>query len=873
MKKILLLLLVAAMLLSLSPSVIFAEDTQEAATEVKLYDAHITGNLVVGGTLTANFKPIDSDVVEQCGLSMDATKATIKWYARNRYADKASRLIDLNNDGKNTYTIPDNFLYTSDTTDTTILNDSNAFGIFFTVIPMGLDGQPKGNKIFSSMAYNVAAVDASKTTPVAYNAHILPLNGDGIIDVGRTVAARFSMRYQANALVNEGTSMYTWYTSDERLASSQIADKAKCVKEASSSAEYTITSADAGKWLYVKIVPYSADGNDGTAVYAKNHLGNAFLRYGVADADECNNFYGKYSSEGTGIYKYPYVKLLADGCSTNGTTDGSTYLVTGSTNVNTVRTIEIDVGEMVPFDAFYFNFVSANDANNINSLTIGYSNDGVTYTNVLADSSGQVRNRGEHIFPCDTVAYAQYFKFSFKNNAAAAITVHDFYPFLKNTATINYSNSSFAQLNGNDIEVQAWGTPLNELSKASNGLEVTSKLDGENSTVVADEILENCISFVTKSDGEYVAIENPENIKVTENLENTYLMVNDTKDNIAYYKISYNHLAEFDGEEIIGSEGLTQVDTNGTYPVDAAPINNHDANGYIKGQYLFKTQLQLNPGYRVILSARQGGISDTGASIRGILMFNAFQNASGNSQSANSGISGLTTQYPASSIAVPQKMISGNTGYSFKKGKWIDVEVLFDFDSAVKGQIADGATRTINISVWVDGKKLVDNYACPWKDPIIDCADGYTANTNFFSPYFEVYSANKSTTNPPVRSVSKNSSFRQVWSADTHVVENNYALNIVEKDTPDAPVTTLVAGNYTVSNNMNIFKDNDYINYIAKYYVNGDSAELISVVHVSNADDFIEVTDNELAQNEVVLKALSVSNLLTPNYIAKIVRK
>ena len=169
----------------------------------------------------------------------------------------------------------------------------------------------------------------------------------------------------------------------------------------------------------------------------------------------------------------------------------------------------------------------------------------------------------------------------------------------------------------------------------------------------------------------------------------------------------------------------------------------------------------------------------------------------------------------------------------------------------------------ISISVWVDGIRVYDKLDIKWVDPTTN-----SGAKNRISPLFTTY-PNQGSTGVKTR----NSSFRQVWSADTNVVENNYDIKLVNTNNANASATAITAGNYTTNCNLNVFNKGDYrVHYIAKYYVDGTSTELVEVKAVTDmAQDYIEVTQEEIDSKSVVLKAISLvvsDNNLYPNFVS-----
>jgi len=821
MKKFLSLLLAMAMLLSLCPT--FTMAAEAAENDVKLYDAHITGNVVIGGTLTANFKPAltDADIANLCpGLDVDKTKASIKWYARNRYSNR-SQFKTLDTTGTTEYTITDTAL--------------TGYGIFFTVTPTDANGKALGKTIVSAQTFNAAAINSDATAPSAYNVVILPQNGDGILNVGKTVAARFSFRYPKSASIANGNTLYEWYTSDNLLLDSEMSE-ATVVQSESNNPLYTIKNSDAGKWLYVKVTPVAADGAIGTAVYSRNHLANPFLGYDAKDVT---------SSQFNSSTTYPNVKSLADGAAPAGNTGGtnmSTFMMSYNNTADVVRSVTLDAGKVVPFDHFYLRNVNAS----IKTLKISYSAQedvadkaDIVWTDVI-DQTGLALVAGHREFDCNGLLYGRYFKLEFthvKNNAI----VEEFYPFSTNTTSIDFTKSTFAQLNGSDIEVKAWGTPLSEVKKAENGFKVISILDEEGSTTIGDSIAAGA-SFVTKSvtsDGAvYTEIANPENITVTEELENTYLKVDDGKQ-IIYCEIKYaGNIVETKEDVITSAAG--QLSSTLKFVGDAKVQT--DSEGNTIGKYLMKTQIKIpklsetsnSRGIRTTINAYQGK-----SQISYVLVLNGWYTLTNWGDSS----------WEVREIGIPKGGV--HTGYFFNLDKWLDLEMLFDFDSA---SASDG---TINITTWVDGI-LVAEDVHPWADP--KTVTGGDASV--LSPTLQLYPNNSTD-----MVYHKNSSLRQVWDADTHVVENGYELKITNAaDESEAKAVT--AGDYTVSNSMNVYKGNSIADYIAKYYVNDGSRELVDFAVVKDAEDVVTVTEEELAGNNVEIKAFSFCDKLTPNYVS-----
>ena len=852
MKKFLSLLLVAAMLLTLAPTVMFAADV-EATQKVKLFDAHITGNVVIGGTLTANFSPSldDADIANLCpGLDVEKTKASIQWYAKNRYGYRSSGTYTLNNDGNLTYTVPETY------------KTSNNPAIFFKITPKNADGEAIGDTVYSTISYMPQAINATVTAPIAKNAHISPLNGDGILDVGQSVAARYTFIYQKSASIGEMKSKYTWFTSDELLSNDEIETKATLVQNESTSPYYAIKAPDAGKWLYAKIIAVASDGAEATsAVYTKNHLGNGFLPNsnsltGHSVSKTSNNSLNGFNSQAS----YPAVKLVADGCAPISNTHApSTFVQAYNNTINAERTLIVDAGKVVSFDGIYL----AHGYATIGKIIISYSNDNQNWTDVVVNSSCTLPAPGEKDFLFDNVLSAQYFKLLVKNSNSGTLNIDEFYPFLRNTTSIDFTKSSFAQLNGSEIEVQAWGTPLNEVKKAENGFLVNSKLDVAGETANADAIANSAV-FVTKAvttDGDvYTEVANPENIKVTENLENTYLKIDDGK-KIQYYLVKYaGHIGQTEDEVITSASGTTGTDIQ--LMGGSVALKHHDAAGNAIGKYLLKTQLKIpardttteGKGIRTIINAHQGSFTQKGATIGNILLLNGWYTQT----TVNS------EDYLSNEIGVPA--VRSHSGYNLMVNKWLDVEILFDFDSTTKGNVAEGEDETINITTWVDGK-LIANTVQTWKNPLT-ISDTSTASASILTPYLAMVS------NQAIDIVQrKNSSFRQVWSADTHVVENDYSLKIVNTNDTANEAANLTAGNYTANTKINIHKGDYPYTYIAKYYVNGDVKELIEVETVSNiATDFITVTEKELSENTVELKAITMSALgdaYYPQFVSK----
>ncbi len=941
------------MLLTAFPmaTVTMAEDT--ATTEdVKLFDAHITGNVVYGGTLTANFSPSldDADIANLCpGLDVEKTKASIKWSARSRYGTTTNHNVTKYlAEGTLECVVPSDAATWKTYKGSS--GQSNDYGIFFSITPTDASGNAIGDTVYSGVTAQPVAVDASANNkPVASGAYISALNGDGIIGVGKTVAARFALKYAENANVGESGSLYSWFTSDTYLDASSM-DLATCVQEASTNPTYTIKPSDAGKWLYASITPVASDEEVGSVVYAKNHLGNILSVYGASASQT-----GFYIASGNGTSKYSNDKMLSDN-------DANTYFLPSSTSTTTNLTYTIDAGAVVAFDTIFL----STGTKSIKNFVLTYSSDNIVWNEISVDSylnASSYLEQGNHEFDCGGLLSGRYFKITFNIvTADRNLRVQEFYPFLKNdawfegytdskiasfadnvitvetwdvpladlhkkengftlksdydaegtttnadeiiannisyvtksvtsdgdvytaienpenvyvtedtantymkvvgkngvaqyfeinfdaktTTSIEFTKSSFAQLNEDKIEVQAWGTPLAEVKKAENGFKVVSTLDAEGSTTNADAIANN-VKFVTKNGDSYTEIADVDNIKVTENLENTYLKVDDGKV-IQYYLVKYADNIYTTVDEVINSAvgGTSSTSNNARYIIGENGKLKLDDEGNTIGKYLLKTKINIPDGARTVIYARQGGVNASGANLNNILMLNGYTYTKYTDNN----------YYLGHQIAVPS--LVKQTGYGFDRDEWLDLEMLFDYDSTSSGELS-----TINIKVWIDGI-LVSDDNHPWTNPV----GLSTASASLLSPYIIMW-PNSNT----VKIQYKNSSFRQVWSADTHVVENDYDLMIVNSDAADVEATTLAAGSYTATTNMNVYKGSDLVTYIAKYYVNGDTKELMDVAYALSATkNYVTVTEDELANNTVELKAITFSYLtdsLYPQFVSK----
>lgn len=617
MKKMKALLITLVLLMNLAVGVCptFAAETTETST-ASAYDVHITGNFVVGQTLTAHYTYYDEG---DCAETTDSVVYT--WYAY-KYPNTLSVL------GNGSTCV-------LDATQVTGANDvtyGNSTNIFVSVKTTNEKGQ--GAEVFSG-AYGPVIKNSGNEGIRKRNAFIEPCNPKGTMEVGDKVVARFS--YINVSGIAPGNHLYTWYVKDTPDAETRTLVQAESTDDS-----WVITKAAYGKYIECEITPVNADGTKGSKITCYNHYGNLF--FGDVDASFAKNSYNLPFDQTT-YPTFPYARMLADSSTLNGQVSGSILVAVGKAYTSTTT---FDMQEEKLFDGFYFYQKADNgdtaETTKLTEMEISYSSDGETWKSDGVDVSA-LNGFGAYEILLPHSVSARYVKLSHKCSSKA-ITIGDFYPFIRNDITA--VSVEGLTVKNNTVSGIAAGTTVNDLlAKVS----ATSAFEG---------------AAITKSVIDASGATVSGNVQLTPaNMSDKTLVITGQNGIAVKFGLATNQpIKEQAGNS--DSEGRLFTNTSVTLPQTGSQL------------YLLKTEMYAEADHTISLSARMGGTSSK-AYLNNILNFKNGQ-----------------LYYHDTK----------DTGYSYQTNQWYTVEVALDY----KTIDTTGTLGYITISIWVDGTPVVTNY-------------------------------------------------------------------------------------------------------------------------------------------------------------------
>lgn len=346
-----------------------AMPVKAAASSAGAIDVHITGNFVVGQTLTAEYTYYDPE-----GLPEDVDGVEYRWYNVPRNSNGNGTVLST----EKTYTP----------------NTDTLRNLFVSVTTKNANGQ--GAPVYSSI-YGEIQNPSEKTAPTISKQHIVSLSPDGTITAGDTLRARYT--YVHFGGIPEGETLFVWETADSYNGPYTQ------VQAESTNRDYTVKESDFGKWIRVTIKGRASNGSKAGDVTAVCHYGNAF-------ASEQATMISNTSFYRTGG-SYPEIKRIAY--------DMKEWMTFG-TSKELECGVVIDAGRVVPFDTFY---VSTRGP--ISSAEISYSNDNEVWNSVDSRLFAEPFADAQEIY-LNGIYTARYFEL--KYTATAYTVLHGFYPFV-----------------------------------------------------------------------------------------------------------------------------------------------------------------------------------------------------------------------------------------------------------------------------------------------------------------------------------------------------------------------------------------------------------------------------------------------------------
>lgn len=618
MKKMKALLITLVLLMNLAVGVCptFAAETTETST-ASAYNVHITGNFVVGQTLTAHYTYFDEN---DCPEITDSVKYT--WYA---YKSAESTLTVL---GTGSTCV-------LDATKVTGAGDvayGHSTNIFVSVKTTNEKGQ--GAEVFSG-AYGPVIQNSGNSGIRKRNAFIEPCNPKGTMEVGDKVVARFS--YINVGGTAPGNHLYTWYVKDTPDAQTKTPVQAESTNDS-----WVITKDAYGKYIECEITPVNADGTKGSKITCYNHYGNLF--FGDVGASFVNNSYKLPFDQNT-YPTFPYARMLADSSTLTGQVSGSILVAAGKSYTSTTT---FDMQEEKLFDGFYFYQKADNgdtaEGTKLTEMEISYSSDGETWKSDGVNVSA-LNGFGAYEILLPHSVSARYVKLSHKCSSKA-ITIGDFYPFIRNDITA--VSVEGLTVENNTVSGIAAGTTVNDLlakvsatSAFENAVITKSVIDASGATVSGDVQL------------------------TPANMSDKTLVVTGQNGMAVKFGLATNKpIKEQAGNS--DSSGRLFTNTSVALPQTGSQL------------YLLKTEMYAKADHTISLSARMGGTNST-AYLNNILNFN----------------NGHLYYHE-----------NKDTGYSYQTNQWYTVEVALDYKTIDTTK----TLGYITINIWVDGKPVVTNY-------------------------------------------------------------------------------------------------------------------------------------------------------------------
>lgn len=221
----------------------------EEAPRIEDEEAYITGNMEVGQTLTLVYEFWDSD-------GDDEVNSVIQWYRGQNYdtelvkelqatdmKDEAGRLKILQ-----ALDVEFQPILGATGKQYTLTAADYGYSIFATVTPVaetGRDGETIGGSTYEAYAYGVVTSD--NAPPEADEVSI-----NGTLEVGQTLTGTYE--YWDDDEDAEGVSTFKWYRANDDVGTNKTAIPG------ATAITYTVTAADAGKYLSFEVTPVAAAG-------------------------------------------------------------------------------------------------------------------------------------------------------------------------------------------------------------------------------------------------------------------------------------------------------------------------------------------------------------------------------------------------------------------------------------------------------------------------------------------------------------------------------------------------------------------------------------------------------------------------------------
>ena len=400
LKKLISLITVMLYVLTLIP----ANIAVAASSTASAYDVHIKGNFYDGATLTAHYTPYSSD-----NSAIDETKTKYTWYHRNinisSFAITVTKFAEKIGDP--TCVIP------TDICETGYFNAmKNIFVTVTTADASGNYGEPVLSGFYSYPVTGTTSTH-SRRNKASY-AHLVPKNPEGTVLVGDTLVARYS--YLSINNIAEGATQFTWYRKDTH-------DGTATEIQSGTSAEYTLTKDDIGKWIECTVAPYDVNGTAYLTSTAKIHYGNLGLLNGVTSSF---TFFTESKCAETSLV-YPMHKLLSDGGALNSNNGNIPYASSFVSHATYQQPGEIkyDLGEVMPLDGVFFDIRSLGATGSaFASYSISYSENGTTWYDIYSTTAAAT---GAFEVSLPKTVNARYVKFYTADKHYKAV-INDFYP-------------------------------------------------------------------------------------------------------------------------------------------------------------------------------------------------------------------------------------------------------------------------------------------------------------------------------------------------------------------------------------------------------------------------------------------------------------
>lgn len=852
-KRLSALILAMLMILSICP-VAMAEDA--AVSTASAYDVHIKGNFIGGETLTAHYTYYNS-----AEKAEDTTKTVYTWY----YKEISNNIFTVTQfeqkTGDNTCVIPTNICETG--------KWGSLKDIYVSVSTADADGN--GEPVLSGhYAFPVPDSDTTATVHSNYwaiNAHLVPKNPEGSIEVGDTLVARYS--YQKRDKATEGDTTFTWYRKDTPDGTATV------IQATSTNNEYTLTAADFGKWIECTVTPYDVNGKKGTASTAKIHYGNLGM---LENTTATVKLFNEVTVDSTSGLKYPTSKILSDGNALmNRSVSHGSYISSGSWGADGY--IEYNLGETTQVDGVFLHMSSIaaakNYASTISEYKIQYSENGEDYYDLHSDAAtvnvvyteGTTtvdENNSTHSWSggiIEEVSFnetinAHYIRF--QADRTYGVRIEDFYPFKKQDAQVSVNDESIATLEDGVITVKKYNESSENLLAA---ITATSAIDGEALAPIFVDAEGNTIAApfniteetteklkVTGKNGvalEYALAFNKVQENLTLNCNEEFVSLSDGKLKAAWKTPSSVLLTAVTATSAVDGSTLTPsiVDAEGNAILEAFEIDENTTGKYVRFTNIYGDTYDYEIMYSVVGSAYDTSV-DVGTtkgektektvdipvdwstpavwhiSVKVFAVPN--QTVSLTIQTGNNWDTSMYLQNMLKFNADNTLTVAGAaSGSSFKwvSGMWHDIDMLVNTNSIDPSKI----NCPVDIKVWVDGVSIPMNASQTrlysqalftggnrLKLFITGTGDG-TQTTYGIPQAKEVF----------IRKVYDTSVFAPVNDAALNLKSNGEVVKDIEQ-----------GQSYEFENTMGVYKGNSFDNYLAVFDVTyQDGVEVFRVLN------------------------------------------